>query len=284
MESLFNREEIASNQAGKFSKKQLEDIKTDTNPTMWVVTVGVLAASMGCFFGLTSLAGAETGGFMDIMLMICGSCLLFAAWRGGRLFLMRRQMLNGKIETADGEITFKNLEAFSQPRFVPETDDGQRLYVNGLGGARLNLPPGRYRFYYLPTRNWLLSCEPLSSKEELKHNVTEVLAETFGFEMETLEQCHQLAKAGQVQICEGVPEISTVEAQNNASEGDENFDAPISFCKIGEVEFRLPSGKLFGILPGIPYRAYYPVNENDSILAKFVQMIKGKNLIAIEPA
>ncbi|PKN92807.1 MAG: hypothetical protein CVU44_12310 [Chloroflexi bacterium HGW-Chloroflexi-6] len=258
MQKFFKYDEIALNKAGQLAPAQIKDIHQATNPTIWLAGGGILIAIVVCFGGLFSMMGADLGGMMGIAQLVVGGSLLFALWRGGRLFLLRMNLQKGPIQSAEGEITFQPESMTDPARYIATTNDGKKLHTIGLAGVGVFLPEGRYRFFYLNAQNWFLSAEPLSSEAEIKQNLTNRLLETLGLDQDALLRARQMAQSGQATVHEGPVTFRTSE-ERDYSYPDPNSPLAVNHtyhCKVGNFEFQLSSNAIAAILPELPYRLY----------------------------
>jgi hypothetical protein len=147
--------------------------------------------------------------------------------------------------------------------FVAETSAGLGLHPIGLAGVNPALPPGKYCFYYMKTRSWLLACEPLSSEAELRNNMNDTLAKAFGYDLANLEDCRQAVRDGRMKVAEGQPTVDVVENPVLP----EDVSVPDVFCTVGGVRFQIPNRSGAAIITGIPYRTYYRAEEPGRLLA-----------------
>lgn len=261
MEELFDREAIAINRTGRLTANQRKLLSADSNPMMWPIMTVFLGLVGAIFYALLSSPDRD-GSLRNMVLVIVGLCMLFSIWRSIRQLLLRRKLFSDELQTETGTVRFTKLDAFDRLRYSPETDGGVRLYRGGLAGLSANLPPGRYRFYYLPTQRWLLSAEPISSLEELTRSYNEILAEYFKFSQEDLHKYREMAQTGQVLVVDGP---FSVPVENIISDA-ESIDMPIR-CMIGNIPF-LIAGKMIAVfLCKVQHRAYYyPARQENSIL------------------
>ena len=249
MEELFDRKKIAINRAGRLTEEQQALLKADTNPFIWLTMAGVLLL-IGAMFGALFSSPESDGSLRALILGIVGLCLLFSIWRGTRLLIIRSKLLSNELLAETGTVSIKKLDALDQLRYSPETDAGLRLYPGGLAGLSANLPPGRYRFYYLPTQRWLLSAEPISSLEELTRNYNEILARFFKYSQEDLAIYREMARTGQVLIVDG-----PLSFPFTGDTTEERF-LPVPL-KIGSITFLVEPEIPAIALSGVPHRIYY---------------------------
>jgi hypothetical protein len=269
MEELFDRETIALNRAGKLTDAQQKKLSADTNPNIWLIMSGFLGLVGALFYALLSSPESDLN-LRYIILGIVGFCLLITAWRGTRLLLMRRKLLSDQLLSETGTVSFKKLDAFDRLRYSPETDGALRLYPGGLAGLSANLPPGRFRFYYLPTQHWLLSAEPISSLEELTRNYNEILARFFKYSQEDLDKYRELARTGQVLVADGPLSFPIHTVDRDSS----HLPVPL---KIGSITFFVDPGIPGIALSGLPHRIYY-YPPDDSFLGG----VNKPRLLAVE--
>ena len=243
MRELFNQVDIDANRQSKLSPAQVEFIKASANPTVWIWGT-VICLGLGVLSGLLFIS-MDAAGAVGVLGPILGVVLVFCAVRWATIWNLRRKLLRDQVVAAEGTITFKKLDLFDQLRYSPETMDGKRLFPQGLAGLSVMLPPGDYRFYYLPTRKWLLSSEPLSSETELKANMVEVLGGVFGFNPGDLENLRAQAATGEVKTVEGQPRIDT------SSSNESGLPAKV-YATIGEVQFMIPQAAAFAFINAAP--------------------------------
>ncbi len=260
MEELFDRKKIAINRAGRLTEEQQALLKADTNPFIWLTMAGVLLL-IGAMFGALFSSPESDGSLRALILGIVGLCLLFSIWRGTRLLIIRSKLLSNELLAETGTVSIKKLDALDQLRYSPETDAGLRLYPGGLAGLSANLPPGRYRFYYLPTQRWLLSAEPLSSLEELTRNYNEILARFFKYSPEDLVKYREMVRTGQLLVADG--QFSLV-IKPHLTEVPEEF-LPDEVL-VGNTTFFVDHEIPGIILSGLSHRFYYSPTPSDGSL------------------
>lgn len=273
MREIFNQADIEANRQGKLSPAQVELIKASANPNIWVWGSVICLVLVGVVYLLSDgFAGAL--GFLG---WVMGLVLLFCAARWLMIWSLRRKLLNDAVTAADGAITFKKLDALDTPRYCAETSDGARLLPQGLPGLSVMLPPGKYRFYYLPTRKWLLSSEPLSGEESLKANLLEVLGSVLGFFPGTLASLRAQAAAGEVNTVEGQPNIET---RSSDVEGEVSYE---SYADIGGVKFQIPVEATYALIRELRYRLYFYAYQPTDLVSKILSINSETAIAAIEP-
>ncbi len=278
MQEIFNQADIDANRQGKLTPAQIDAIKAAADPKIWIWGTG-LCLGLGLAGGwLLTLMGADSA--VGLLGTILGLVTVFCAVRWVMIWNLRRKLLTDEILTAEGTVTFKKLDVTDMWRYSPETADGQRLLPQGLAGVSASLPPGRYRFYYLPTRHWLLSSDPLSSEAELIANLTGVLGSVFGFDPIDLHSLRAQVAAGEAKTVEGQPKIRTHDVAT--TDTDPRTEV---YAQIGDVEFRVPAEASDAFIPELRYRVYYYDNENKP--ANFLSKILSRNetvyIAGIEP-
>ena len=265
MMEMFDLDSIALNKQGKKSEAQVKLIKEAVNPGIWLYGgLGVLLLG-GCSYGaLTAMGGSSAMGVLGLILAAVG---LFASLRGFTTWNLRRKLLTEPVQSAEGLVTFKRQGAVGQlidaDHFVAETGAGLGLHPIGLAGVNPTLPPGKYCFYYIKTRSWLLASEPLSSAAELRDNMNDLLAKVMGYDLADLEDCRRSARDGELKVAEGLP---TVDIVKNPVLPDE-VSVPDVFCTVGGFRFKIPNRSGAAMITGIPYRAYYREGETGKLLA-----------------
>ena len=261
---IFDFKSIEANKRGQKSETQIKKIKEAVQPGLWLYGgLGILVFG-GCFFAFFSSAGSGAAGAFGWVIAAVG---LFAALRGSTTWNLRRKLLAEPIQSAEGTVVFKMAEGAAQlidaDRYIAQTIEGKKLNPIGLAGVSAPLPPGDYRFFYLNTRNWLLEAEPLSTEEELRDNLNEVLANVFGYDKAQLEDFRRQAREGRLKTAEGLLKMDT-------SQSIATVDAPSIteyFCKLGDFEFQLSGRAGIALIANIPYRVYYGAEENSAIFA-----------------
>lgn len=278
MRELFNQTEIDSNRQGKLTPEQMKFIQDAVDPKTWVwgtlitLSLGVLGG--GC---LATIGAANVFGILGPIL---GIAFLFCAYRWFTMWSLRRKLLSAPVTVAEGSVTFKKLDMLDAPRYSPETFDGKRLHPQGLAGLNVMLPPGDYRFYYLPPRNWLLSAEPLSTEEEMKANLIEVLGQVFGFDPGDLDSLRIQAASGDAKMVEGQPQIETPPPHSTT---DETISSNVTYAAIGGIKFRVPNEAASAFIPELSYRVYYYEKEPANFFSKIINMLSNTYIAAIEP-
>ncbi len=181
---------------------------------------------------------------------------------------MRRKLLAEPIQTGEGTVYFKKQEGLAQvtdlDKYVAETTDGIKLNPIGLAGVSASFPPGDYRFFYLNTRNWLLGVEPLSTEDEMRNNLNQVIADAFGYDKSHLEDCRGQAREGKLKIVEGLPKFDTYK-RTPINEND--IATEEIFCTIGDYKIQVSSRAAAAILSNIPHRIYHHADEGQSMAA-----------------
>jgi hypothetical protein len=273
MREIFNQSDIDANRQGKLSTAQVESIKAAVNPRVWMWGTVICLVLVGVVFLLSDgFAGAL--GFVG---WIMGLVLLFCLVRWGMIWNLRRKLLNDPVTAADGDVTFKKLDVADRLRYSAETRDGARLYPQGLAGLSAALPPGDYRFYYLPTRRWLLSSEPLSSEAELKANLLEALDGTLGFDPKDLTSLRAQAAAGEVVTVEGQPKIDSL------TSGTSEEPYVQYYVEIGGVRFNISPDASSAFIEKLRYRLYFYETEPANLLQKVINLGDNRLVAGIEP-
>jgi hypothetical protein len=266
MMEMFDFNSIEANKQGKKSEKQVKLIQETVNPGIWLVGGLIILVLGGCFYlVLTSLGGGGVVSIFGALLALVG---VFAALRGLTTWNLRRKLLSEAVQTADGTITYKMQDALAQlvetDHFVAETYDGKKLHPQGLAGVNPRMPPGNYRFYFLNTRNWLLEAEPLSSEDEMRNNLNDLLATAFGYDQAYLENCRQEVREGKLKTVESLPKLEVSDA--SATDADEMATQEY-YCTLGDVKFQISSRGYDAFLENIPYRAYFRDGEAGALAA-----------------
>ena len=254
---------VAANRQGKLTEEQRKEIAASANPRIWVIggviTLVLMVVSLLCFSTM------DAGGVAGVLAPIFGLVLLFVLWRGIRLWLLRKRLLSGAIQTAQGRATFHPATLVDPGKYVAETDDGKKLYNNGLAGLGVALLPGRYTFFYLQAQSWILSAEAISSPEELLANHQQDLYEAFHFDAAGLERLRREAAAGTVQVAETAIESTTVTSHvTDPGDSSKSMDVSVPHVKFGDLQFPVPDSAGGIALGCLAYRVYY---NDERILA-----------------
>ena len=288
MKELFDYPSIEVNKQGRQSEAQIKLIKEATSPRIWLGDGLALLVLGGCFYSfLIAIEAGDSGGIFGLIL---GAAGLAAFLRGAAIWNLNRKLLAEPVQSAEGQVIFTTQEYTDHDvdfhRFIAQTNDKKLLYLLGLAGASLSLPPGKYRFYYLNTRNWLLSAEPLSSEEDLRESLNETLAYCFGYDMAHLEQCRQEAREGKLIALEDQPVIEMVERLGIkivAGKYNKNIE-PRFFCIMGDVKFLIPRVGSYAIFKELKHRVYYRETESDTVFGNLMNLMKNKRIEAVEIA
>lgn len=287
MKELFDFPSIEANKQGKKSEAQIKLIKEATSSRIWLGGGLALLVIGGCFYAF--LLAIEAGGAGGLFGFILAGAGLGAFLRGLYIWNMNRKLLAEPVQSAEGQVTYKMQNDLAQfidmDRFIAETNDGRTLYPGGLAGVPPQLAPGKYRFYYLNTRNWLLAAEPLSSEEEMRNALNEILAKAFQYDMAHLEKCRKEAREGKLSVTEGLPKIestTTLGSQILLDARTARQVTPIFYCIVGDVKFLIPRRGSYAILKNIKYRAYYREAQTDTVFGELVNLMKDKTVEAVE--
>jgi hypothetical protein len=276
MKELFNQIDIDANRQGKLSSRQEQTIKASVDPKTWIWGAGICLALVVLGGGFLTMIGA--GNAFGILGPILGLVLLFCLVRWVMMWNLRRKLLSDPVMAADGTVTFKKLDMLDHLRYSPETIDGKRLLPQGLAGLGVMLPPGDYRFYYLPTQNWLLSAEPFSSEGELQQNLIAVLGDVFGFDSGDLGSLRAQVSSGEVKIAEGPINLESVTSTSSTDDTSETL-----YAKIGDVKFVVPAKAGFALIQELNYRVYYYEKKPTNFLSKIISDLSDTYIAAIEP-
>jgi len=286
MKELFDFPSIETNKQGKKSEAQIKLMQEALSPRIWLGGGLALLVIGGCFYAfLLAIEAGDSGGIFGLIL---GAAGLAAFLRGASIWNLNRKIFAEPVQSAEGEVIFTTQEYKDHDvdlhRFIAQTDDKRLLYQLGLAGTSLSLPPGKYRFYYLNTRNWLLSAEPLSSEEELRQSLNKTLAYCFGYDMAHLEQCRQEAREGKLKALEDRPVIEMVERLGLkilAGKYGKNIQ-PLFYCTMGEVKFLIPRIGSYAMFKELKHRVYYRETESDTVFGSLMNLMKNKTVEAVE--
>lgn len=286
MKELFDFPSIEVNKQGKKSEAQIKLIKEATSPRIWLGGGLTLLVLGGCFYTfLIAIESGDSGGIFGLILGIAG----FAAFlRGAVIWNLNRKLLAEPVQSAEGQIIFTTGEYTEHDvnlhHFIAETDDKKLLHPLGLAGVSVPLPPGKFRFYYINTRNWLLAAEPLSSEEEMRQSLNNTLAYCFGYDAAHLEKCRQEAREGKLITLEDMPVIEMVErlgVKIVSGQYNKNIE-PRFFCTMGDVKFLIPRVGSYAIFKELKHRVYYRETESDTVFGSLMNLMKNKKVEAIE--
>jgi len=242
MMKRFDFETIAVNKQGEKTKKQIKWMKATTSPMMWG-TVGLL------FFGLFAFIGAINPNVWKSAWWVLPLLEFIPVLRGYAFWKARQKLMNAKVTSALATIVYQPGQGYvAEPRVDRDLLE--------------ELPPGKYRFYYLEKENWPLCSEPLSSEAEMRANLNDAFISAFGYNKEHLENCRRQAGAGTLKTAEGVLTINTV----TTSDGDGySSSTPVSFT-VGEATFDISRPGCGALIENLPYRVYY--RQPEESLAK----------------
>jgi hypothetical protein len=266
MMEMFDLKSIEANKRGEKSETQIKEIKEAVNPNVWLYGgLGILVFG-GCF--TTMVSSMDAGGAISAFGWILAIVGIVAALRGFTTWNLRRKLLAEPVQFAEGTIGFKMQEGLGQlvdvDRYVAETIEGKKLNPIGLAGTSQSLPPGDYRFYYLNTRNWLLGSEPLSSEEEMRNNLNDVLAKVFGYDKSQLENFRKQAREGKLKTAEGLPKIDTYD---HAAINEDDVASQEIYLTLGDFKVQISSRACAAIFTNIPHRIYYGAEGNGAMAA-----------------
>jgi hypothetical protein len=173
--TLTDPASIAANRAGTLSVEQRARLGREASRSTIPAVIVLVLIGAGFILPLPIALGLFALGGDGQISPVCASPLaligsgmfvlavvvpLFALRRGQRL---RDEMANGSVEQDEGEVRYTRYgyQAWLDVRPLRTTP-----VIGPLGRPlppfRVQLPPGRYRFYYLPRTRTLLSAEPLT--------------------------------------------------------------------------------------------------------------------------
>lgn len=262
MLELFDFKSIAENKQGKITAAQIQKIKEDVNPALWLwTTLGMLLFG-GLFYAFAASAGS---GLVSLLGWILAAVGVFAALRGFSIWNLRRKLLAAPVQVETGTIEFHQPTLGSSARYGAETNSGRLIAQGGLVGIGYHLPPGAYCFYYLTPRNWLLSIEPLSGEAELRANLGRVLELVFSCDPTRMQELRQQAKSGALQTAQGLPELTTKEIHASADEYQVEY-----FCTLEGHKFKISQTAYAAILAKFPHRAYFRAGEKELLALELV--------------
>lgn len=248
---LFDPKSIEMNKQGRKSEKQIKEIKEAIKPGMWLYAgLGILVFG-GCFYSFAASASSSGVGVFGWIIVMIG---LFAMMRGFTTWNLRRKLLAEPVQSAEGTVSIN---------FAAETTEGLALAPQGLAGLKASLPPGDYRFFFLKTRSYLLSAEPLSSEEELRNGLNEALAAAIGYDKSQLTEFRKQAQDGTLKTMQGEPKLDTHQSSTTVQEQGEQHETAVTnySCTLGEIKFDISNETYSAILNDIAYRIYYRAGE-----------------------
>jgi hypothetical protein len=254
MMEIFDPKSIEANKRGEKSEKQIKEIKEAVSPGMWLyVGLGILVFG-GCFTAMVS--SMDAGGAIGAFGWILAAVGLFAAVRGFSSWNVRRKLLADKVQSAEGTVSYTG-------SYVAETTEGLTLNPMGMAGLNAPLPPGDYRFFFLKTRNYLLSGEPLSTEEELRNGLNNALASAIGYDKSQLAEFRRQAQEGKLKKVEGLPKLDFHQSSTTVYEQGEQHEAAVIdySCTLGDIKFDISNETYLAVLKDIPYYIYYKEGE-----------------------
>lgn len=165
---------LATNRGGALSAEQRIRLEREARRSGWVAAVGMVVVGVGFMAPLLLALGVFGGAageqinavcaapvaLIGVGLLVLAVVALASARHRSRLL---REDLAGGVERVEGEVTFtrRGYEARLDPRPRPGTPIVGPL-ERPLPSRPVQLPPGRYRFFFLPQSRTLLSAEPLT--------------------------------------------------------------------------------------------------------------------------
>lgn len=249
---------IAANRQGTLTEEQKKEIISATPARMWGFAIGgflLFGALSMCVF---SELGADAAG--GVISTVVGLIVLFCAYRGAHMLLLRRKLLSDSVEAAEGQVVFVPGSLVDPSRYVAETDDNRKLHVLGLVGTGVNLRPGPYRFYYLPKRKWLVSAEPLTGEDALNANLLEVLAAAHGWTASDIRRLGQLSPTQlaeqQIAVREGIVKTKSSSHTETLS-GSDDITINEYYYELDDLRFQVSEAACAALVNGLRYRVYY---------------------------
>jgi hypothetical protein len=172
--TLTNLASVAANRGGALSSEQRIRLEREAQRSGLPVAVGMVVVGVGFMVPLLfalGVFGASVGAPISavcaapIALIGVGLLVLaFVAFKSQRrISRLLREDLAGSVEQGEGEVYFtrRGYAALLDPRPRPGTPIVGPL-ERPLPSRPVQLPPGRYRFFFLPRSRTLLSAEPLT--------------------------------------------------------------------------------------------------------------------------
>lgn len=172
--TLTDPASLAANRGGALSAEQRIRLEREARRSGWVAAVGMVVIGVGFMAPLLLALGVFGGAageqinavcaapvaLIGVGLLVLAVVALASARHRSRLL---REDLAGGVEQVEGEVTFtrRGYEARLDPRPRPGSPIVGPL-ERPLPSRPVELPPGRYRFFFLPQSRTLLSAEPLT--------------------------------------------------------------------------------------------------------------------------
>ncbi len=182
---LTNADDIAANRSGTLTDKQRREagaLKLGTG-VIGVVVLLVVGGLLAFPFVLLWQEQGELWGLVivAVILLLVGVPVgLLVLKQLVRLVLTRQDLAAGDVQQADGVVTWR------RRRYAAEFPGRAFWTTNSV----TSLPPGPYRFYYLPRSGYVLSAEKLSGMMTLggeTADLNQVLGSVIGFGTGDLE-------------------------------------------------------------------------------------------------
>jgi hypothetical protein len=165
---------VAANRGGALAAEQRIRLEREAQRSGLPVAVGIAVVGVGFMvplllalgvFGASASAPISAVCAAPIALIGVGLLVLaFVAFKSQRrISRLLREDLAGSVEQGEGEVNFtrRGYAALLDPRPRPGTPIVGPL-ERPLPSRPVQLPPGRYRFFFLPRSRTLLSAEPLT--------------------------------------------------------------------------------------------------------------------------
>lgn len=147
---LTHPDNLAANRQGQLAPRQQATAIKWEGP----IVGGVLALGLGCLsLGLLFNRGSDVS-FLLLMFLVFGGLSVLFGFKPFIAFLLTvRDMQAGEVAMGDGQVAW-----------VRNAYRVRGLERPGWSGDAAQLPPGHYRFYYLPTSGQLVGAEALGGQ------------------------------------------------------------------------------------------------------------------------
>jgi len=161
---LTHAADVAANQRGEISPRQRlafdEVARVANRPALIMITVIAIlfALPIVLLWQTPSPIGDKFSVTVVVMAIVAAIIIVPFLRERAHSIKHRQEILNGQIEQAIGEVRWQ----FS--RAIARTADRQLRSIYGP----LTLPPGKYRFYYLPKSGGILSAERIANVVKLE--------------------------------------------------------------------------------------------------------------------
>lgn len=187
---------IAANRAGQITARQWARLQPIPESRLgmifgWVIAGVVLVPLMIFLLWMAWHAfqsypgegvGILVGAWLAVLAIMTGVGLTAFFNPVSRQRRLLRELRAGYVAQEEGQVVFE------RSGYVARANG--RVLCNSTGGTEVNLPPGWYRFYFLPGSGRLLSAEALSplAAGQMQGEVLDALARALRFDLNDLAQ------------------------------------------------------------------------------------------------